>query len=310
MDIEEVEKRRIKRYALKLIENFDVECEKIAKNKKIMEIKEGNYSYKYFNICYLNNVMSLIVYSLYRGCIPKIKINANHSDNCNNWEWYFIQPIELGYFNTCIYDNYITVECDKKQSPFNSNMKVAFDMESDEFKIWKFIYSKFVKFNKKTELYLNDELSVLDKGTTIGTVIRGTDYVTLKPKGHPIQPDINILIDYLRKEMERGNYQYVYVATEEKRLYDIISKKFGENYVLSNKRVYYDEYYSYKPDVIGKIHFSRENDNYLKGLEYLSSLNILSKCNGIIGGNCGGMLYAVLMAQDNSTTKVINCGLY
>lgn len=310
LDIEEVERRRIKKFALKLIKNFDGECKKIAHNKRIMEIYEGNYTYKYFNICYLNNVISLVLYSLYCGCIPEIRINANQSDTCNNWDWYFIQPIELGYFPNCNYINCTIVKCDRKNSTFNSGIKLAFDLESDDFKIWKLIYNKFVIFNKSTQNYLEKELRLLDKGATIGTIIRGTDYVTLKPKGHPIQPDMKILINLLRDEMKTGKYQYIYVATEEKKLFDMISMEFGEEIVLSNKRVYYDVYYCNEPSVIGKIHFDRENDNYLKGIEYLSSLNILSKCNSIIGGNCGGMVYAALMAPDNSTTNVINCGLY
>ena len=43
------------------------------------------------------------------------------------------------------------------------------------------------------------------------------------------------------------------------------------------------------------MNFERENDSYYKGLEYFSSIVILSRCQALIGGNTGGSCAAMFM---------------
>ena len=38
---------------------------------------------------------------------------------------------------------------------------------------------------------------------------------------------------------------------------------------------------------------TEKNNNYLMGLEYLSSIILLSRCTSLIGGNCGGTMAAL-----------------
>ena len=44
---------------------------------------------------------------------------------------------------------------------------------------------------------------------------------------------------------------------------------------------------------IGDVRFERDNDNYIRGLRYLSSLVILSRCDALLAGNCGGTLFSL-----------------
>ena len=67
------------------------------------------------------------------------------------------------------------------------------------------------------------------------------------------------------------------------------------------------EYISYIKDV----HFERKNDNYLSGLEYLSSIILLSRCTALVGGNCGGTLGALFFNDEKyEFVHVFNLGLY
>ena len=61
---------------------------------------------------------------------------------------------------------------------------------------------------------------------------------------------------------------------------------------------------------IGDVKFDRENDNYWKGLEYLSSLVILSNCTDLVAGNCGGTEFAVLYTAGYRNKYIFNKGLY
>jgi hypothetical protein len=143
----------------------------------------------------------------------------------------------------------------------------------------------------------------------MGCLIRGTDYITLKPAGHPVQPKPEEIVNKVSDLFESGKYTAVYVATEEKKLYDMVGNAIGVENIRENKRQYYDVFYDRNIDVIGKVRFDRDNDNYWKSLEYLSSLAILSKCKTLVAGNCGGTVFAVLMG-DYCDPMIFNYGVY
>ena len=54
-----------------------------------------------------------------------------------------------------------------------------------------------------------------------------------------------------------------------------------------------------------------KNESYIKGLEYLSSMVILSRCKGLIGGNCGGSKLALMLSNlDYEYWHLWDLGLY
>ena len=303
-------KRRLQRFGYKLVKNPEKQYQRIVKRHKFMEISKGYFDYKYFNVCYLNNMIDLILYSLLRGYIPVITIN-NDSPDDNKWDWYFKKPMEilLGFKENLEGKN--VVKCPLEESPLICGYENGFYPYSSNFAIWEHLYKKFVIFNEEIEKYIMNEKQALLKGKTLGMLLRGTDFTTLRPQGHPVQPDVEDVLKQAEKWIEEKEYQYIYVATEEERLFKKVVDRFGKEKVLSNNRTYYDDkYYREKRKYIGEVHFQRENDNFLKGLEYLSSITILSSCAGLVSGNCGGNMYALLKAENYIDIKVFNEGYY
>lgn len=91
-----------------------------------------------------------------------------------------------------------------------------------------------------------------------------------------------------------------------------LKKHFREKY-LKTKRVYYDDIYDQDDSIayIKDVHFERENDRYLSGLEYLSSIILLSRCSALVGGNCGGTLGALFFNDEQyQFVHVFDLGLY
>ena len=299
------------RFTKKLKYNFDEYIKKIIKNKTFMEIREGLWGCTYFNVACLNNILALMIYALYKGCIPIIKINEKSEDNFK-WEWYFQQPFQ-DILNTSLNENWTVVDCEKKNIPFRPGWNAAVDVKSEEYEIWNFLYKKFVKLNAQTKQYVSEEIKNIGQPhKMIGILLRGTDYVTTKPSGHPIQPEPMEIFEKAHELILKKHYEKVYVATDEKKLFLQSIDYFGSNMVRSNKRTYYDEeYYSNDQiNLIGQVHFHREHDNYLKGVEYLSSLMILSKCDAIVAGNCGGTLFAVLNSETTKNRYIFDRGYY
>lgn len=307
---EKVEAILLREFANKLVDSFDTVVAETAKNRCVMNISEGLWGGTYFNVTVLSNMISLMVYALYKGCIPSIELNRDNEEKFS-WDWYFEQPYKIiGLDNL---DDFKRIKCNKKSVMYCPAMDLAYQTDSKDFQTWSFLFRKFVKLNSETARYVEEEQTKLQIGSdTLGILMRGTDYLTLKPKGHPIQPDPQTLLDDAKEMFLANGYEKVYVATDERKMFNLACESFGINRVLENKRTYYDEIFYRNETVteIGQVHFERENDNYWKGIEYLSSLILLSRCNGIVAGNCGGTLFAVLFSGEYKVKKIFMLGYY
>ena len=204
------------------------------------------------------------------------------------------------------------VSCKKKTNAYLPAFKDIYSKK--ELHIWCQWYKKYVHLNQKTSQYVDAEYQHLFAGRNkvLGVICRGTDYLALKPSGHPVQPSTRKVIEICRKYMDYEGYDAIYLATEERKIRDAFEKAFPDK-ILENKRVYYDDIYDQDDSIsyIKDVHFERKNDNYLSGLEYLSSIILLSRCTALVGGNCGGTLGALFFNDEKyEFVHVFNLGLY
>ena len=127
-----------------------------------------------------------------------------------------------------------------------------------------------------------------------------------------MQPSTEQVIKACKEYIKRDGYDAIYLATEECKIRDEFEKAFPGK-ILENKRVYYDDIYDQDDSIayIKDVHFERENDRYLSGLEYLSSIILLSRCSALVGGNCGGTLGALFFNDEQyQFVHVFDLGLY
>lgn len=271
--------------------------------KAVARMKEGIYAYEYFNICFVNNVICFILQSVAEQKVPRIDIQNSAGDNI--WEQFFVQPY-VGFPVESCPDT--EVVCD--QPYVFPNWRDVFS--SERISVWGTLFQKYLILNEKTGQYVEDEVqSILGNRRVLGVLLRGTDYTACKPKGHPVQPEIDDVINIIREKMDRLECDKIYLATEDGKIERQIKEHFPDK-VLINKRVYYDnEFEQGNYSWIKDVHFDREDDDYLKGLEYLSSLIIISKCNALVAGNCGGTQMAVFLNNNQYEERYIfDLGLY
>lgn len=163
---------------------------------------------------------------------------------------------------------------------------------------WEKIYKDFIKTKPEITQYIEDEYESIIKpnGKVLGVLVRGTGYRDVKPFMHHIQPEMSELIDKINEYKENYGWDYIYLATEEEK-YELQLKTLYPGKILTNKRVY-DEKES-------------ERHGHQAGLEYLSSMYLLSRCNMLIAGLCGGSQAAILMNQHKyEHLYVYDIGLY
>lgn len=271
--------------------------------KAVARMREGIYAYEYFNICFVNNVICFILQSVAEQKVPRIAVLNSNGDNI--WEQFFVQPYTDFSIGSCP-DREVT--CD--QPYVFPNWRDVFS--SERVSVWGTIFQKYIVLNEKTEKYVEDEVkNILGRQRVLGVLLRGTDYTACRPKGHPVQPEIDDVINIIREKIDKLRCDKIYLATEDSKIEQRIREYFPDK-VLINKRVYYDdEFEKGKYTWIKDVHFNRVNDDYLKGLEYLSSLIILSRCDALVAGNCGGTQMAVFLNHNKYEEKYIfDLGLY
>lgn len=298
-----IEEARLKKYFL----NTDFEALDIH-NRKICYIENGEWEYPLFHIGFINNMLANIIYCLSKGFLPEVKFCDKNGVNL--WEQFLRQPYDN---EKGLHENQGDVKrCDIKYA------KLYFPKFPAKDDVVRFsnLYRKFVVFNDKTLEYFENEYNSLIKGKRVlGVLCRGTDYTSNKPSGHPIQPKVEDVINFVRKKNESLKCDYIYLATEEEKIYKMFDNAFPEK-VITNQRHYYDEFYELRDKYgdkarISWVHSDRNNDNYYKSLEYMSSLFLLSKCNALIAGSCGGS-QAALYLNGNSYEYwyLFDLGLY
>lgn len=136
-----------------------------------------------------------------------------------------------------------------------------------------------IQYNQITKLKFEQEYNRIfpEKQKVLGLVYRGTDYYSAFD--HPIPMDINEYISKIRIVMRKTGYNYIFIATEVQEVIEAFVKEFGENVLYTNQKRYSAD----ERRLLYKVHFERDNDAYLKGLEYLEVLELLARCDALLG---------------------------
>lgn len=253
------------------------------------EAKVGLFSY-------VSTTLAQIEYALEQGYIPIVDMK-NYANS-------YIKEDDIGRVNA--WELYFEQICNFKLDDVYAHEKYVLSEDSNIFRIpcsdgfyykkalwyWGCLWQRYVKLNESTQKYVDAECEELfhrDFKGVLGVHVRGTDYNNAK--GHPIQPKVDDIIHCVKQYMKTERYKKIYLATEEQKVVQLF-KDFFPGIVFVNKSMYYDEF-DFSHQWISNASFDREDDRYLQGLEYLSSVVLLSKCAGLVCGLCGGS-YAAL----------------
>lgn len=189
----------------------------------------------------------------------------------NAWEDFF-EPINE-YDLDEVYDSWYVV-----LGGIDIHIDGAMELESTVYK--QNVGSKITQTYK--ELFPNE-------GKILGVIYRGTDYN--RAYGHMPSGDLDSYIQYIKQYLHEINYDYIFLATEVEEAIQEFKKTFGENvFWVDQKR-----YSASERRWLSSIHFERENDEFKKGMEYLTVIDLLSKCNAIVGKNTGTLRAAIIL---------------
>ncbi len=279
----------------------------------ICHITKEYFDYKSLNMCFVNDMVSRIYECFYRGYFPIVEVpGADGIDNL--WATYFKQPHEILGLDISSFQNKVDqfYEMEPVWGPgYQANLIPR------ELMCARNLYRELVKPNDDTMDYIKKEQQELfGEKEVLGVLIRGTDLGKDHPKDHPRQPEVEQVLNDIEVELSANTYDAVYLASEEKQMEDLLRERFPAECILTNKRHYMtDSYYEARKthDIIGLTDVMVENhmDIYTQGLEYLSSLYLLSNCKSLIAGNTLGSSAALFLNNGKYKKYTLyNLGFY
>lgn len=166
-----------------------------------------------------------------------------------------------------------------------------------------FAYNRYLSYKQDVlDYFKSEEDTLFNTKPILGVFMRGTDYINLKPKNHPRVPSLNEVFKIVDKELK--NYAMIYLATEDKNIVDSFKKKYGNDRILTNKTIYLNVEGDNKNKWISNVELGIKDEYYYRGLTYISSMNLLAKCDALVACVAGGSAYAKTI-NNNSYKKCI-----
>ncbi len=261
------------------------------------------------------DVIKQIDYAEKKGYVPIVDFKnydtqyKDSNQKCKNvWEYYFKQispySLEEVYQSQKVYISGLNAieNC-------ASELKQKFDDTS--LKRVRNIVQKYIQYSNEVQEFVNIQLRNIDVENTIGLYLRGTDYLKLKPAGHPVQPSTEQAIKIVDKLMKQEKKQNVFLVTEDKEIYEQVKKHYGK-YL---KIVSYDKFIS---NYNGRNFLSTDTESisqladapYERGLNYLCKLIILSKCSSLVSGKTCGSWATCAFSDGFKEQYIFDLGIY
>ncbi len=265
----------------------------------IMSIGKNNSGlFRYYNL-FINFICELVKEGIY----PVIDLK-NHENSylekgelgrVNAWEYYFKQPTEITLDEAYESANVIQMH-NENIYIINGNYSLMYNDKNFRNKFHE-IAAKYLQLNDemKTKAELEwtglKEKHKMANHKILGTLYRGTDYIQLKPPHHRIQPTIDQFVEKVVALMEEWDYEYVYTASDDEDAIVRMREIFGERFLCYERVRFADT----DGQFLGNIPFHRERDKYIKGVDYLMEIVLLSRCDALVAGMTAGTEAALVM---------------
>lgn len=234
---------------------------------------------------------------------PNIYLNHDEVGRLNAWEMFFDQP--MGYGIADITGSPKIIDGTALPGP---NQTMDFLTNKKFIAYCRNLSDRYIVPNEELSDYLASTVHKLvpRPGQYIGVLCRGSDYISIKPQYHPVQPDVEDMIMLVRSHMEVNTK--VFLATEDRD-------------VLQRFRQEFPEQLSYHKGATGWVdhteneyiadHFRHKSlDRKKMGMDYLVSLYCLSKCSKLIAGRTSGSVMAHIFASEEQSALFVNRGTY
>lgn len=166
-----------------------------------------------------------------------------------------------------------------------------------------------MQIRREVQAHIEEQYEKLFPGgeKVLGVLCRGTDISLRRPSGHSVMPRTEEMISRAGELMEQWGCTGIFLTTEEAAAVEQFREAFGD-------RVFFTECARYGDTgdkLLADIPFDRKNDRYLRGLEYLTNIVLLSRCDCLLGVYVGGTTGAMEMNGGGyEHVEIMDLGVY
>lgn len=230
-------------------------------------------------------VINIVSYAKQNDYIPVVDMKTYQNQyleegeigSVNAWEKFFVQPYNYTLEDIAEAKNISKVYTEIKWEPIYKN------------KTRTWLPQMKYSLSEKIKKYL----VTIEHKRVLGVLYRGTDYSQQKPFRHCIQPSLETMINMTKKKMvEWGGFDLVFLCTEVQQACNRFEEEFG-SHVIYYPQLRFDAEVSIER--LALYSFGIKDERTKRGEDYWIALNILSSCNSIIAGQCGGTAVALTL---------------
>lgn len=180
--------------------------------------------------------------------------------------------------------------------------------ENPEFQAWRKFARDHIAFADGMARAIDARQAELFKGETriLGCLVRGTDYTTMKPKYHPVQPDPAQVVADARRLCAERDLRKVFLATEDRNVRDFFQREFGDALITNQT-----ELPDYRSDyLVDSGALGDSSRTMLISTQYLVSIALLSRCPCLLAGCASGSVGAALLSPGFEVMRFYDLGYY
>lgn len=225
------------------------------------------------------------------GIMPHME-NEPINGTSNGWEYYWNQPSGYSLEEAYQSKNVILSTRNSQSYEFMPSIAIYSPLTKYVTKLAELCpqYDKSITFNEITMNYINSwEKKLFTKNERIlGVSVRGVAYGVKRIPGHPVQPTINELINFLNTKLEEWEIDKIYFTCEASWMVDEMKTTYEDKLIVLPRQRY------------DRVPSAEDNPLYEPGrryqtnLDYLTEMYLLSKCTSLVAGMSSGVRNAVI----------------
>lgn len=218
----------------------------------------------------------------------------------NAWEFYFEQPVNISLIEAYSKKNIILSSGHfmEEYEPSTQFLNCEFAHDS---KIWRNLWKKYIHINTETRNYIEIQWgniqSSIDEGDKIlGVLFRGTDYYFfLDEKIIEVEKTIYRAIMLTKHYMKIYHCKWIFLVTEDVDVFNMFKNEFNNLLLfLDDIRI---SMRKENKELLGVQWKKNDIDLKKKGLNYITNIFILSKCDYFIGNKTSASVFIPIISD-------------